>query len=109
MPRHSSNPPKHRSAGEAAKAASAPGCRVGETIVQSGIYRVLHAGHRVSHYVVLVSGQSFPRCARCGDQVRFELFEATSDIKNDPDFRVRLYEIPHPAPAAGDDDEKEIA
>jgi hypothetical protein len=104
MPRRSSNPPK------AAKTASTPSFAVGETIVRSGIYRVAHTGHRVSHYVILLSGDSFPRCARCGDQVRFELFQATTDLKSDPDFRVRLYEIPHPPPADGEEEtEDEVA
>lgn len=106
MPRFSSNSPKARHSGER-KSAGSTQYSVGETIVQSGVYRVLHTGHRVSHYVVLLAGESFPRCARCGDQVRFELFEATTDLKSDPDFRVRLYEIPHPPPAPGEKDEED--
>ncbi len=109
MPRHLSNPRKDPSADHEEKSSADAGCRVGETIVQSGVYRVRHAGHRVSHYVVLLAGQTFPRCARCGDDVRFQLFEATTDIRNDSDFRVRLYEIPHPSPAGEEEDKEEIA
>ncbi len=76
-----------------------PTYHVGEAIVHPGIYRVLHRGHRDSHTVVLLSGQHFPRCARCGQDVQFQLVEATPHIKNDSDFRVHLYEIPHPPPA----------
>ena len=97
---------KNRSGHKHAKAPPVEDHRVGELIVQSGIYRVRHAGHRVSHYVALLSGQNFPRCARCGDQVRFQLFEATADIKNDPDFQVHLYEIPHPPPSPDEEDDK---
>ncbi len=104
MPRHSSKSPKNHPAGEAKITGPTP-YGVGQAIVQSGIYRVLHSGHRVSHFVVLLAGESFPRCARCGDRVTFELFQATSDTRNDPDFQVRLYEIPHPPPAEGEEDE----
>ncbi len=104
MPSHSSKPPKDRPSGEAKTAASTYG--VGEAIAQSGVYRVQHAGHRVSHFVVLLAGESFPRCARCGDQVRFALFQATTDSRSDPDFRVRLYEIPHPPPADGEEEDE---
>ncbi len=81
---------------------------VGEPIVHTGIYRVLHRGHRATHKVVLLSGQNFPRCARCGQNVQFQLFQATPHIRNDRDFRVALYEIPHPPPAA-EEEEDEIA
>ncbi len=103
MPRHSSNPPNLRAAQEPPEATHC----VGEPILHSGVYQVRHAGHRISHYVVLLSGQVFPRCARCGDQVRFALFQATTDLKSDPDFQVRLYEIPHPSPADGDEEREE--
>lgn len=72
--------------------------RVGELIVQSGIYRVHHGGHRVSHYVVLIAGQEFPRCARCGEEVEFELFRAATEEAQDTAFHVHVYEIPHPPP-----------
>lgn len=84
----------------------APISRVGEPIIHTGIYRVLHAGHRVSHFVILMAGQDFPRCARCGEQVEFQLVEATTDLQHDRDFSVHLYEIPHPA---GDEAEDEVA
>lgn len=106
MPRFSPKSPKNRSAGKDAKASIIVTSRVGEPIVHTGIYRALHAGYRVSHYVVLLSGQNFPRCARCGDEVQFQLFEATSEIQNDPGFRVHLYEIPHPPPAAGEKEDE---
>ena len=104
MPRLSSNPEKVRSKKN-------PGAtyRVGETILHNGIYKVLHRGHRVSHYVVLLAGQTFPRCARCAENVKFELFEASTSIQDDPDFRVLLYEIPHPRPAARKKEDDEVA
>ncbi len=78
---------------------------VGEAIVHTGIYRVLHRGHRATHTVVLLAGQHFPRCVRCGQDVEFQLVEATPHIRQDRDFRVALYEIPHP-PASAKKDKK---
>lgn len=94
MPRLSPNPRKDRTEHKPVKASDT--FAVGETIVHTGIYRVVHAGHRVSHFVVLLSGQNFPRCARCGDHVLFQFCRATAAIHHDPQFRVHLYEIPHP-------------
>lgn len=105
MPRHSSPPRKPRLAGTSAAVSSAQESREGEPILRSGIYQVFHAGHRAAHNVVLVSGERFPRCARCGSDVRFRLVQATSDIRNDADFRVQLYEIPHPASPEADENE----
>lgn len=74
--------------------------RVGESISVSGIYRVFHSGHRLSHEVVLLSGESFPRCSACGDDVRFELLEAAPQIDTDQTFRElrsrKVFELPHP-------------
>lgn len=52
----------------AAKKAFQPGQSVPET----AIYSVVHAGHRATHEVTLRKGELFPPCARCGDKVRFE-------------------------------------
>lgn len=103
MPRPSPIPPRDPSRSRGAAAPDAI-FRVGDTIVCSGVYRVLHDAHRASHYVVLLAGQEFPRCSRCAGQVRFQLVEATTDIKSDPDFRVHPYEIPHPPPAPGEEE-----
>lgn len=70
--------------------------RVGEVIPFTGIYRVFHSQHRVSHDVTLLIGETFPHCSQCGHQVHFELLQEASQIAGDSDFRVRLYEIPHP-------------
>ncbi len=71
--------------------------RVGERVPESGIYRVFHAEHRVSHEVTLVAGHDFPRCSACGADVHFELRQAAPEIAQDANFRGRrLFEIPHP-------------
>ena len=81
-------------------AAPSPFFRVGESIATSGIYRVFHSGHRVSHEAVLLKGESFPRCSQCGKDVQFELLEAAPQIDTDKNFRElrsrKLFELPHP-------------
>lgn len=84
--------------------APSPYFRAGEEILQTGIYRIFHIDHRVSHEAVLCSGQQFPRCNHCGDDVHFELLRAAPQFDEDENFRtLRLYEIPHPS----DEDEQE--
>jgi len=74
-----------------------PFFRVAERIPESGVYRVFHSEHRVSHEVTLVAGQDFPRCSVCDRNVHFELLQSAPEIAEDPNFRgLRLFEIPHP-------------
>ena len=77
---------------------TAPPFHVRETIPVSGIYRAIHGDHRVAHEVTLLAGEDFPRCSKCGDLVGFELMAEATAAMDDHDFRVRLYEIPHPDP-----------
>ena len=68
--------------------AAVPAFHAGEIIPVSGIYRAIHGRHRVAHDVTLLAGEDFPRCAKCGDLVGFELIaEATAAI-DDRDFRL---------------------
>ena len=69
---------------------------VGDRIPTSGIYRAVHGDHRLAHDITLLTGDVFPRCNKCGDTVIFELLAAAPAGLHDRDFRVRLYEIPHP-------------
>jgi hypothetical protein len=64
-----------------------------ETIPESGIYRVIHAQHRLPHEVTLIKGQTFPPCAKCHDEVRFQLVRempAAWERRGS----VSLYELP---------------
>jgi hypothetical protein len=45
-----------------------PGWRV----TSSGVYRVHHFQHRVSHLVSIYRGETFPECLTCKHLVRFE-------------------------------------
>src|SRR5438270_4834449 len=67
--------------------------RCGEKILDSGIYRVVHAAHRLPHEVTLLRDQLFPRCTRCDNSVYFELVRSAPDITLGP-FKVALYELP---------------
>jgi hypothetical protein len=69
---------------------------VGETVPASGIYRVFHSIHRVSHEVTLIRGEQFPPCHKCGDKVYFKVEREVPAIDGDYEFRVRLFQIPHP-------------
>ena len=64
-----------------------------QLIPGSGIYRVVHRQHRAPHEVTLLGGDLFPRCAKCGEDVEFELVKAAPDL-NSRTFAVHLYEIP---------------
>jgi hypothetical protein len=74
-----------------------PYFRVDEVVVETGLYRVFHVGHRASHEVTLLKGTRFPRCAQCENDVHFELVNTVPEIERDEDFRSRqLFELPHP-------------
>ena len=71
--------------------------RVGAAIPATGIYRVFHLSHRANHDVTLLKGEKFPPCNKCGDDVYFELVREVPAIDGkDYDFKVRLFEVPHP-------------
>jgi len=66
----------------------------GETVPESGIYRVLHGEHRLPHEVTLLAGQIFPRCSKCKDSVHFEVVRHAAHIQAQPGFNVVVYELP---------------
>lgn len=45
----------------------------GQTVPQTGIYRVYHNRHRLMHEATFIQETRFPRCKRCKDSVRFVL------------------------------------
>jgi hypothetical protein len=61
----------------------------GETVRETGIYEVIHdRAHRSVHEVVMLSGDSFPACDTCHEQVRFRLIRTAPYIFQDEDFEV---------------------
>lgn len=69
---------------------------VGWIVPISDIYRAVHGDHRVAHEVTLLAGHTFPRCNKCASRVHFLLIREASDGALDNDFRVVVYELPHP-------------
>jgi hypothetical protein len=67
--------------------------KTGQVIPSSGIYVVVHDRHRAPHEVTLLMGDVFPRCAKCADQVKFQLVRPAPDLLAGT-FAVHLYEIP---------------
>ena len=76
-----------------------PFFRPGDAILESGIYRVYHAGHRLPHEVTLLRNERFPPCIKCGNSISFDLARSIPALE-DLDFHIHLYSIPHPEPDA---------
>ncbi|HKV91335.1 MAG TPA: hypothetical protein VJW20_02175 [Candidatus Angelobacter sp.] len=63
-----------------------------EAVPTTGIYAVHHIEHRLPHEVILIGGDKFPRCSKCGTAVTFTLLrEARAGSEYHP---VRVYELP---------------
>jgi hypothetical protein len=45
----------------------------GQIVPRTGVYRAIHADHRMTHEVTIREKSVFPKCRRCGFEVRFEL------------------------------------
>ncbi len=58
----------------------------GEKVPSSGVYRVLHKGHRDEHEATLREGEEFPTCTVCEEGVRFHLVQSAKLIERDGDF-----------------------
>lgn len=72
----------------------APTFKTGQQIPDSGVYKVIHQQHRLPHEVTLLKGETFPRCAKCGDRVEFELVHAAPYNRDGTAFQVQLYALP---------------
>ncbi len=68
--------------------------KTGEKISESGVYKVIHQQHRLPHEVTLLKGETFPRCAKCGDRVEFELVHAAPYQRSGTNFQVQLFALP---------------
>ena len=74
-----------------------------DNIPETGVYKVLHAQHRLPHQVTLVEGQTFPPCAKCHEEVRFEMVRPLPELGRDRRGCVSLYALPALEDGAGDD------
>jgi len=66
----------------------------GQQVPTSGIYTVVHRQHRLPHEVTLLKGETFPRCAKCGDLVEYILSQAASIQRTATSLPVRVYALP---------------
>jgi hypothetical protein len=58
----------------------------GESVPQSGIYRVTHDEHREDHPVQALTGEVFPECRKCRRNVRFRLWMEAEHMTHDWDL-----------------------
>lgn len=66
----------------------------GQAIPKSGIYTVFHEQHRLPHEVTLLEGETFPRCAKCGNLVEFVLDQSAPSGVNASQFPIRIFALP---------------
>jgi hypothetical protein len=60
--------------------------RPGDDVPRSGIYSVVHHGHREAHEAVVLKGAVFPPCRECGASVRYRLLRTAASLDSDADF-----------------------
>ena len=78
----------------------------GQRVPKTGIYRVIHAAHRLPHECTLISGEVFPRCCKCDDAVTFECVATAPLWKPGPTRTIILHQLPElPAKEPSADDE----
>jgi hypothetical protein len=58
----------------------------GDEVPESGVYSIRHYLHRENHSATIFKGERFPRCAHCGNAVRFVLVRRAGRIIEDADF-----------------------
>ncbi len=67
--------------------------RTGQKVPESGIYRVIHAEHRLPHEVTLLRDTEFPRCSKCKEQVTFEMLSVAPRLDQLRE-RTILHQLP---------------
>jgi hypothetical protein len=61
--------------------------RPGQIVPTAGIYKVVHAGHRLPHKARFLAREKFPLCSKCTALVRFELLLAVKDEEENSNSR----------------------
>jgi len=51
----------------------------GQVVPKAGIYKVMHAEHRLPHKASFKARDKFPACGKCAAMVRFELLMAAGE------------------------------
>jgi len=60
--------------------------RPGEHAPASGVYQVVHRGHRATHDVLIIRGEELPACRVCHADVRFAIGVAVPHYTHDWDL-----------------------
>jgi hypothetical protein len=61
--------------------------RPGTEVLSTGVYKAVHARqHAPAHYVIALSGETFPTCSECSTEVRFELAISATHVMSHPQF-----------------------
>jgi hypothetical protein len=66
----------------------------GQIAPESGVYRVHHSEHRLSHEVTILKDKAFPACSKCAFEVHFELLRAAPNADCDSQLHTVLYNLP---------------
>jgi len=66
----------------------------GEIAPTSGIYAVIHEGHRPPHELLVIRGEEFPPCRTCKLGVVFEPVQAVEHLTHDLDFAGLVLSTP---------------
>lgn len=73
----------------------------GQIVPTSGIFVVVHDGHRSPHDVLAICGEEFPPCRVCKDEVRFYVSTFVPHMMHDFDLTgPALRVVPRRAKAA---------
>jgi len=68
-------------------------CEPGQLAPISGIYHVVHDGHRQDHEVVAIRGEEFPLCRICQGNVQFHIAKVASHMTHDRDLAGSVFMI----------------
>jgi hypothetical protein len=64
--------------------------KVGDTVLDSGIYRVIHSVEHTGTFAFTIhAGKAFPSCDVCGEHVGYVLIRNAPAIETDEDFKPK--------------------
>jgi hypothetical protein len=65
----------------------------GQMVPISGVYTVVHQGHRKEHEVIAIRGEEFPLCRICNDEVRFRVVQVAPHMTHDFDLAGPRFKV----------------
>jgi hypothetical protein len=61
-----------------------------DSVPAHGIYRVIHAAHKLPEAVALFKSEKFPGCSRCSSPVSFRLMHEFAGLDLVPSLQIRV-------------------